>query len=127
MQLAALAGEGASSSRNVAGVSTTAAFLFLYFLFALFGSAGLCAWSACLSIHVFKLFVSRCNTRAVIFIPRRAAVSAAARHSSSGNRVRGRFPLRNSSKRTRISSKSWYSLFRLERVIGCNLLAFCRP
>ena len=78
---------GASSSRNVAGVSITAAFLLVYFLFTLFGSAGLCAWPAGLSIHFVKLFVSRCNTREVIFIPRCAAISAAARHNSSGSRV----------------------------------------
>jgi hypothetical protein len=50
--------------------------------------------------------LSSCKARAVIFNPRRSAISAAAAHNSSGSRSRDRWLLRNASNRAPSSSKS---------------------
>ena len=112
MQLAAIPVVGVSSSMKVAvGVIAER------FLLACVGLAPLTP----LPIHFFRLFASSRKQRQTRFMPRRPAISAAARHSSSGSRVRLWCWLRNSSKRLLSSSTSSKLLSWVTRIIAWGL------
>src|SRR5580700_3761078 len=112
MQLAATLAAGVSSSMKVAvGVIAER------FLLACLGLGPLTP----LPIHFFRLLESNRKHRQTRFTPRRPAISAAARHSSSGSRVRLWCWLRNSSKRLLSSSTSSKPLSWVTRIIAWGL------